>query len=150
VKKSASVWSRHSCSANWTTATFYSQAFLSRPSESAACTERRCSSHHCDTKPRDYITPVLMRLHWLPIKSRILYKQCLLIHLIHTNQRPAYMAEMVELTATSSSRSVQRVQTGLPDTYCTGSQHRKSSSVSQVSHAGRPCCLEQSARLYSV
>jgi len=27
------------------------------------------------------------------------------MHLIHTNQRPAYMAEMVELTATFSSRS---------------------------------------------
>jgi len=27
------------------------------------------------------------------------------MHLIHTNQRPAYTAEMVELTATSSSRS---------------------------------------------
>jgi len=27
------------------------------------------------------------------------------MHLIHTNQRPAYMVEMVELTATSSSLS---------------------------------------------
>jgi len=42
---------------------------------------------------------------WLPIKWRILYKLCLLMHLIHTNQRPAYMAEVVELTAASSSRS---------------------------------------------
>jgi len=58
-----------------------------------------------DTKPSDHITPVLMRLRWLPIISRIIYKLCLLMHLIHTNQRPAYMAEMVELTATSSSRS---------------------------------------------
>jgi len=59
-----------------------------------------------DTKPMDHITPVLMRLqrlHWLPIKSQILYKLCFLMHLIHTNHRPAYMAEMVELTATSSS-----------------------------------------------
>jgi len=58
-----------------------------------------------DTKPSDHITPVLMHLHWLPIKSRILYKLCLLMHFIHTNQRPSYMAKMVELTATSSSQS---------------------------------------------
>jgi len=58
-----------------------------------------------DTKPWNHITPVLMRLHWMLIKSQILYKLCLLMHLIHTNQRPAYMAEMVELTATSSLRS---------------------------------------------
>jgi len=32
-------------------------------------------------------------------------KNCPLMHLIHTNQRPAYMAEMIELTAASSSRS---------------------------------------------
>jgi len=58
-----------------------------------------------DTKTSDHITPVLMHLHWLPIKSQILYKLCLLMHLIHTNQRPAYLAEMVELSATYSSRS---------------------------------------------
>jgi hypothetical protein len=34
------------------------------------------------TRSRDHITPVLMRLHWLPIKSRIKYKLCLLMHLI--------------------------------------------------------------------
>jgi hypothetical protein len=57
-----------------------------------------------NTKSRDHITPVLMRLHWLPIKSRIIYKLCLQMHLIHTNQRPDYMAEMVQLTAACSSR----------------------------------------------
>jgi len=46
-----------------------------------------------------------LRLHWLPIKSRIPYKLCILVHLVHTGQRPAYMTEMVELTATSSSPS---------------------------------------------
>jgi hypothetical protein len=40
----------------------------------------------------------------LPIKSRIKYKLCLQMHLIHTNQRPDYMAEMVQLTAANSSR----------------------------------------------
>jgi len=54
-----------------------------------------------DTKQRDHVTPVLMRLHWLPIKLRIIYKLCLQIHLIHTNQRPDYMAEMIQFTTHS-------------------------------------------------
>ena len=57
-----------------------------------------------NSKSRDHITSVLMRLHWLPIKSRIKYRLCLQMHLIHTNQQPDYMADMVELIATSLSR----------------------------------------------
>ena len=52
-----------------------------------------------NTKPSDHITSVLMRLHWLSIKSRIVYKLCLQMHLILTNQCPDYMAGMVQLTA---------------------------------------------------
>jgi hypothetical protein len=40
------------------------------------------------TKPSEHITPVLMHLHWLLIKSRIKYKLCFQMHLTHTNQRP--------------------------------------------------------------
>jgi len=61
-----------------------------------------------DTKPRDYITPVLMHLHWLLIESRIVYELSLPVHLIHTSQRSPYMAEMVEFTAASSWRSSLR------------------------------------------
>lgn len=57
-----------------------------------------------NTKPSDHITPVLMRLHWLPIKSRIVYKLCLQMHLILTNQCPDYMADMVQLTAANPLR----------------------------------------------
>jgi Reverse transcriptase (RNA-dependent DNA polymerase) len=61
-----------------------------------------------NTNPREHISAVLMRLHWLPIKSRIKFKLCLQMHLIHTNQRPDYMAEIVQLTAARSSRPVLR------------------------------------------
>jgi len=44
VKKSPSIWSQHSCSADWTTATLYLQAFPSRPSDH--CSVYSCSSHH--------------------------------------------------------------------------------------------------------
>jgi hypothetical protein len=57
-----------------------------------------------DTKPWDHITPVLYNLHWLPVKQRIFYKLCLQMHMIHTSQCPDYMADMVQLTATSSMR----------------------------------------------
>jgi len=66
-------------------------------------------------QPRNHITPVLTRLHWLPIKLRIVYKLCLMMHLIHTSQRPAYMTELVELTAACSSRSASHLLYWKPD-----------------------------------
>jgi hypothetical protein len=58
-----------------------------------------------NAKSSDHITPILKRLHWLPVNQRIVYKLCLLMHLIHTNQCPDYMADMVHLTADCSLRS---------------------------------------------
>ena len=58
-----------------------------------------------NTKSRDHITPVLMRLHWwLPIKSRIFYK--LSPDAPYSHQPAAWLHGwyMVRLTATSSSR----------------------------------------------
>lgn len=57
-----------------------------------------------DTKPWDHISPVLRRLHWLPVNKRIKYKLCLLMHLIHTKQCPDYMSDMVRSTAESATR----------------------------------------------
>jgi hypothetical protein len=57
-----------------------------------------------NTRQRDSITPVLKRLHWLPVKQRIIYKLCLLMHMIHTQQCPVYMADMVQSTAKTASR----------------------------------------------
>jgi len=39
----------------------------------------------------DHVTPALKQLHWLPIKSRIVYKLCLLMHNIHTGRAPQYL-----------------------------------------------------------
>ena len=35
----------------------------------------------CDLKPRDHVTSSLRALHWLPVKQRIKFKLCLLVHL---------------------------------------------------------------------
>ena len=55
-------------------------------------------------RPSDHITPALQQLHWLPIESRITYKLCLIMQLVHTNRAPQYRADCVRTTAQSSSR----------------------------------------------
>ena len=57
-----------------------------------------------DTKSWDHITPVLRKLHWLPIAARIQYKLCLQMHLIYTKQCPDYMHEVVSLSAETATR----------------------------------------------
>ena len=37
---------------------------------------------------RDHITPVLRSLHWLPIRLRIQYKLCVLMHQVHIGRSP--------------------------------------------------------------
>ena len=48
---------------------------------------------------RDHITPVLRSLHWLPIRLRIQYKLCVLMHLVRIGHSPAYLADMMTATA---------------------------------------------------
>uniref|UniRef100_A0A3B3HT49 Reverse transcriptase domain-containing protein n=1 Tax=Oryzias latipes TaxID=8090 RepID=A0A3B3HT49_ORYLA len=49
----------------------------------------------------DHITPVLQSLHWLPIRSRIQYKLCLLTYQCVHGTAPAYLSELLSLHATS-------------------------------------------------
>ena len=44
---------------------------------------------------RDRITPVLIDLHWLPIKARIVYKQCVMVDQVIRFGKPEYMREMI-------------------------------------------------------
>ena len=48
---------------------------------------------------RDHITPVLQSLHWLPIKFRIIYKLCVLMHLVRVGRSPAYLSDMMTSVA---------------------------------------------------
>ena len=41
------------------------------------------------------VTPILARLHWLPIKDRIQYKIALLTHKVLTNNQPEYLADLI-------------------------------------------------------
>ena len=57
---------------------------------------------------RDHITPALQQLHWLPIQYRIIYKLCILMHLVHTGRSPRYLASLVTASADLLARRGKR------------------------------------------
>jgi len=59
----------------------------------------------CGLRSRDHITPALIQLHWLPVKYRITYKLCILMHLVHVGRSPSYLVDLVTATAKIPSRS---------------------------------------------
>ena len=44
---------------------------------------------------RDPITPMLTRLHWLPVDKRIVYKKFLLCHKVILHQFPTYLTNII-------------------------------------------------------
>jgi hypothetical protein len=40
---------------------------------------------------REHVTPPLIQLHWLPVRSRIQYKLCTLRYAVHDRRSPAYI-----------------------------------------------------------
>ena len=48
-------------------------------------------------KLHDHITPVLARLHWLPVKQRISFKMLLLTYKCIHGATPAYLTELIQL-----------------------------------------------------
>ena len=57
------------------------------------------------TKKFDHITPVLIKLHWLPIPLRITYKLLLLVFKAQNNLGPCYLTEL--LTPYAPSRQLR-------------------------------------------
>jgi len=47
-------------------------------------------------KRRDHITPVLKKLHWLPVKKRVEFKLLTLMYKVKSGTAPAYLTELVE------------------------------------------------------
>lgn len=48
-----------------------------------------------NTRKRDHITPVLINLHWLPVKFRIQYKVLTFVFKALHNQAPTYINDML-------------------------------------------------------
>jgi len=52
-------------------------------------------------RQRDHVTPALRQLHWLPIQARVQFK---LMYGIHNSQCPAYLFDVVQSVASTSTR----------------------------------------------
>ena len=59
----------------------------------------------------DYVTPALKILHWLPVASRIKFKLCRFMHLIHLGRAPQYLVDCVQLVNISSTRHLRSSDT---------------------------------------
>ena len=68
--------------------------FLDEHDQATACSKHP-SSHSCRMSANEHITPVLRRLHWLPVKQRITFKIATLVQKVRTTQQPAYLADLL-------------------------------------------------------
>src|SRR5664279_3562569 len=62
----------------------------------------------CDLKPRDHVTSSLRTLHWLPVKQRIDFKLCVLVHLAVNGRAPSYQQNLIKPSATVPGRASLR------------------------------------------
>ena len=68
-----------------------------------------------NTSKYQHITPILKKLHWLPIKQRIDYKLCLLTYKTLTNQQPTYLYNNLSFPSHSvSTRSSDSLVLSIP------------------------------------
>ena len=61
---------------------------------------------------RYHITEARRNLHWLSIKYRVIYKLCILIHMVHIRCGPSYISELVFATSALPGRSRLRSSGG--------------------------------------
>jgi hypothetical protein len=59
-------------------------------------------------KRSDHITPALIELHWLPVKFRIIFKLCLLVHKSLNGLAPNYLTELLQPISGLTSRAALR------------------------------------------
>ena len=62
----------------------------------------------CDLKPRDHISESIRALHWLPIKQRIDFKLCLLVHHTVNGRAPSYLQDLISPSVSVPRRSTLR------------------------------------------
>ena len=75
---------------------------------------------------RQHISPLRTKLHWLPIKSRIIYKIALTIHLATHHNTPDYLANLLTPNTTIyEQRHINKVKLKTPVLlHLTSSQHK--------------------------
>ena len=52
----------------------------------------------------EHVTPSLIQLHWLPVRWRIYFKLCTIMHAVHTGNCPAYLQETVHTVSSTTAR----------------------------------------------
>ena len=51
--------------------------------------------------PREHVTPCLLQLHWLPVRWRIQFKLCCIMHSVFNGNCPAYLSDTVQTVSAS-------------------------------------------------
>jgi len=54
---------------------------------------------------RDHVTSLLRDRHWLPVKQRVEYKLCVMVHRCLYGDTPAYLADLITTSAASTGRA---------------------------------------------
>ena len=62
----------------------------------------------CNLLPRDHVTSAMKLLHWLPVKQRVDFKLCLLVHLAINGRAPTYLNDLIKTTASVPGRASNR------------------------------------------
>ena len=70
--------------------------------------------------PHDHVSPALRQLHWLPIRQRIDFKLCVIVHQAVTSREPSYLRSLLTFVADRpgrvSLRSASRRDLDVPRT----------------------------------
>jgi len=61
---------------------------------------------------RDHITPTLRRLHWLPVRQRVLFKIAVLVYQCLNGQAPSYLADDCQLVSDIRPRRLRSSDSG--------------------------------------
>jgi len=72
------------------------------------------------TRQRDHISPVLSRLHWLPVKQRVVFKLAISVFKSLRGETPSYLANDCELIDDSGRRCLRSADANaltVPRTY---------------------------------
>jgi len=59
------------------------------------------------TRRRDHISPVLSRLHWLPVKQRVVFKLAIIVFQSLRGETPSYLADECQVIAYSGRRCLR-------------------------------------------
>jgi len=54
--------------------------------------------------PKEHVTPSLLQLHWLPVRWRVQFKICCLMHRINRGNSPEYLKNIARSVAASRRR----------------------------------------------